>query len=263
MCTIQICRLWDYIPSLGQCLTCIQIWPLRHHPSLPFSAKSKGELRLPPSWDLFHNGSSQGNTYTWPTAAVLLDFSVTWFEEDIKHSRQWAKLRVVRTMVTQESMPLYTNTDRWTVWRVWPCGCHNISEKLDYLVTAPVGSWPMEGHTGCVHTTQCCHQGKTHLCIFSNYTTREPQSRHLSQGRSCSPRRLKDFLGYGTVASLKTNETLRPQNHLEDSQEVPPLHQIHWQAGIWQGLPHCSLWWQPLRHIPGHIRLATSPVTRG
>lgn len=214
MCTIQICCLWNYIPSLGQCLSCI-ILPLRHHPSLPFSAKSKREIGLLPSWDMLQNGSGQGNTCTWPTAAVLLDFSVTWFEEDIKHSRQWAKLRVVRTMVTQESMPFYTNTDRWTVWRVWPCGCHNISEKLDYLVTAPVGSWPMEGHMGCAHTTQCCHQGKTHLCIFSNYTTWEPQSRHLSQGRSCSPGRLKDFPGYGTVASLKTDRHWGPKTTWE------------------------------------------------
>ena len=152
MCTIQVCRLWNYILFLGQCLTCILIWPLQHHPSLLFSVKSKRELRLPPSWDMFHSVSSQGNTCTWPTSAVLLDFSITWFEEDIKHSSQWAKLRIVRTVVTHETMPFYTTTDSWAVWGWWPCGCHNALGKLDNLGTVPCGELTYGGTYGmCAH----------------------------------------------------------------------------------------------------------------
>ena len=109
-------------------------------------------LRLPPSWDMFHNVSSQGNTCTWPPSAVLLDFNITWFEEDIKHSSQWAQLRVVRTAVTHETMPFCTTTDSWAAWGGWPCGCHNASGKLDNLGTVPCGELTYGGtHGMCAH----------------------------------------------------------------------------------------------------------------
>ena len=62
--------------------------------ALPLSqVKERIGTTPPETW--FTNGSSQGNTPTWPTSAVRLDFSVSWFEEGTKHSSQWAELGAV------------------------------------------------------------------------------------------------------------------------------------------------------------------------
>lgn len=259
MCTIQVCRLWNYILSLGQCLTCILIWPLQHHPSLLFSVKSKRELRLPPSWDMFHSVSSQGNTCTWPTSAVLLDFSITWFEEDIKHSSQWAKLRIVRTVVTHALLHNHRQLGCVRVVTMWMPQCIG---KVRQSWDSPLWGADLWRDIWDVCTQPTAAIKVRHTSAYSPTTL--PGNHKADTLTKAGAVLLEDLKTSLDMAHGVTEnwQTPRPQNHLGDGQGVTPLHQIHWRAGIWQGLPHCSLWWHPLRHIPGHIRLATSPVTR-